>query len=77
MITAYVLVQAEVGKGASVSKEVAAISQVRSAEVVTGPYDMIALAEAESIDELGRLVVAKIQAVDGVARTLTCPVIRF
>lgn len=77
MITAYVLVQAEVGKGASVSKQVAAISQVRSAEVVTGPYDMIALAEAESIDELGRLVVAKIQAVDGVARTLTCPVIRF
>lgn len=77
MITAYVLVQAEVGKGASVSKEVAAISQVRSAEVVTGPYDMIAVAEAESIDELGRLVVAKIQAVDGVARTLTCPVIRF
>ena len=77
MITAYVLVQAEVGKGASVSKEVAAITQVRSTEVVTGPYDMIALAEAESLDELARLVVAKIQAVDGVARTLTCPVIRF
>jgi hypothetical protein len=38
---------------------------------------MIALAEAESLDELARLVVAKIQAVDGVARTLTCPVIRF
>ena len=77
MISAYVLVQAEVGKGASVGKEVAAIKQVRSADVVTGPYDMIAFAEAENIDELSRLVVAKIQAVDGVTRTLTCPVIHF
>lgn len=77
VITAYILVQAEVGKGASVGKEVAAITQVRSADVVTGPYDVIALAEAESIDELGRLVVAKIQAVDGVTRTLTCPAIHF
>jgi DNA-binding Lrp family transcriptional regulator len=75
VITAYVLVQAEVGKGTSVSKEVAAIGQVTSAELVTGPYDVVALAEAESIDELARLVVSKIQAVDGVARTLTCPVI--
>ena len=77
MITAYVLVQAEVGKGASVGNEVAAIKQVRSAEIVTGPYDVIALAEAEDIDELGRMVVAKIQAVEGVTRTLTCPVIHF
>jgi DNA-binding Lrp family transcriptional regulator len=77
VITAYILVQAEVGKGTSVSKEVAAIGQVTSAELVTGPYDVVALAEAESIDELARLVVSKIQAVDGVARTLTCPVIHY
>ena len=77
MIAAYVLVQAEVGRGASVGKEVAAIEQVRSADIVTGPYDVIAVVEAENIDELGRLVVAKIQAVDGVTRTLTCPVIHF
>jgi DNA-binding Lrp family transcriptional regulator len=77
VITAYILVQAEVGKGTSVSKEVAAIGQVTSAELVTGPYDVVALAAAESIDELARLVVSKIQAVDGVARTLTCPVIHY
>jgi DNA-binding Lrp family transcriptional regulator len=44
---------------------------------VTGPYDVIAMAETASMDDLGKLLVARIQAVDGVTRTLTCPVIRF
>ena len=38
---------------------------------------VIAVAEAANIDDLGKLVVAKIQAVDGITRTLTCPVIRL
>jgi len=41
---------------------------------VTGPYDVILLAEARSVDELGKLVVARIQMVEGITRTLTCPV---
>ncbi|HWO71362.1 MAG TPA: Lrp/AsnC ligand binding domain-containing protein, partial [Actinomycetota bacterium] len=45
-------------------------------EVVTGPYDVVVVAEARSLDELGKLVVSKVQAVDGVTRTLTCPVVR-
>jgi DNA-binding Lrp family transcriptional regulator len=44
---------------------------------VTGPYDVIAMAETASMDDLGKLLVARIQAVDGVTRTLTCPVIKF
>jgi len=65
-----------VGKGAGVGREAAAIKGVTSA-AVTGPYDVIAFAEAGSIDQLGKLVVAKIQAVDGVTRPLTCPVLHF
>lgn len=48
-----------------------------SSDVVSGPYDVIALAEAVDIDDLGKLVVARIQAVDGVTRTLTCPTIKL
>lgn len=48
-----------------------------SSEVVTGPYDVIARAEAADMDDLGKLVVARIQAVDGVTRTLTCPVMKL
>jgi DNA-binding Lrp family transcriptional regulator len=44
---------------------------------VTGPYDVIVRAEAASVDELGQLVVAKVQAVPGITRTVTCPVVHI
>lgn len=47
------------------------------AEDVTGPYDVIVRAEAGSVDELGRLVVAEVQRVPGITRTLTCPVVHL
>ncbi len=76
-VSAYVLIQTEVGKAAQVAEEVAAIEGVVSAEDVTGPYDVIVRAEARDVDELGKLVVAKVQAVDGITRTLTCPVVHL
>lgn len=48
-----------------------------SAEDVTGPYDVIVRAEADDVDELGRLVVARVQNVNGITRTLTCPVVKL
>ena len=77
MVTAYILVQTEVGKAAQVARDIAGITGVQQAEDVTGPYDVIVRAEARSIDELGRLVVARVQAVDGITRTLTCPVVHL
>ena len=77
MVTAYILVQTEVGKAAQVAKDIVKIEGVQQAEDVTGPYDVIARAEARNLDELGKLVVARVQAVDGITRTLTCPVVRL
>ena len=77
MVQAYILIQTEVGKAAQVAKEVRDIAGVADSEDVTGPYDVIVRAEARSIDELGRLVVARVQAVDGITRTLTCPVVHL
>src|SRR5216117_629238 len=77
MVNAYILIQTEVGKAAQVAKEVAAIKGVTQAEDVTGPYDVIVQAEARNVDDLGKLVVAKIQAVEGITRTLTCPVVHL
>ncbi len=74
---AYILIQVEVGKSSDVAHEAAALRGIESAEAVTGPYDIIARAEARNLDELGKLVVARIQAVDGVTRTLTCPVLHL
>ncbi|WP_404387922.1 Lrp/AsnC ligand binding domain-containing protein [Humibacillus xanthopallidus] len=75
MVQAYILIQTEVGKAASVAKAIAAISGVTMAEDVTGPYDVIARVEASNVDDLGRLVIAKLQDVPGITRTLTCTVV--
>src|SRR6516164_2545382 len=56
-VSAYVLIQTEVGKAAQVAAEVSGIDGVVSAEDVTGPYDVIVRAEAGSVDELGKMVV--------------------
>ena len=77
MVTAYILIQTEVGKAAQVAKDIVKIEGVQQAEDVTGPYDVIARAEARNLDELGRLVVARVQVVNGITRTLTCPVVRL
>ena len=77
MVTAYILIQTEVGKAAKVAKDILDITGVQQAQAVTGPYDVIARAEARNIDELGQLVVARVQAVDGITRTLTCPVVHL
>ena len=73
-VQAYILIQTEVGKASSVAKAVSAIAGVTIAEGVTGPYDVIMLAESASMEDLGRTVLAKVQAVAGITRTLTCPV---
>jgi DNA-binding Lrp family transcriptional regulator len=80
VVAAYILIQTEVGKAAKVAKvakDILAITGVQQAQAVTGPYDVIVRAEARNIDELGQLVVARVQAVDGITRTLTCPVVHL
>ena len=77
MVSAYILILTEVGKAAQVAAAVAEIPGVEAAEDVTGPYDVIVRAKANDVDELGRMVVARIQAIDGIDRTLTCPVVHL
>ena len=76
-VHAYVLIQTEVGKAAQVAAAVGKIDGVVSADDVTGPYDVIVRAEAGSVDDLGKMVVSKVQLIDGITRTLTCPVVNL
>lgn len=76
-VTGYVLIQVEMGRAAAVATSIKAIEGVVSADVATGPYDVIAYASATTMDELGRMVVGQIEMVDGITRTLTCPVINL
>ena len=77
VVQAYILIQTEVGKAAEVAQNIAEVKGVTLAEDVTGPYDVIVRAEAQTVDELGKLVVARVQGVAGITRTLTCPVVHL
>ena len=76
-VSAYLLVQTDVGKAAAVADQIRAIDGITDAHGVTGPYDLIVRAEADTLDELGRMVVSRVQMVDGIMRTTTCPVVNL
>jgi DNA-binding Lrp family transcriptional regulator len=75
MLSAYVLIESEPGKVAHVALALRDLDGVQLAEDLAGPYDVIARVQASSLDELGKLIVFRIQALDGVTRTLTCMVL--
>ena len=77
VVQAYILIQTEVGKAAAVASQIQGLAGGASAEDVTGPYDVIVRAEARNVDELGKLVVSKVQNLEGITRTLTCPVVHI
>jgi len=77
VVHAYILIQTEVGKAAAVAAATAKVHGVTLAEDVTGPYDVIVRAEADNVDELGDMVVNRVQNLEGITRTLTCPVVHF
>jgi DNA-binding Lrp family transcriptional regulator len=76
-VVAFVLIQTETARAFSVAGSVRAVEDVIAADIVTGPYDVIAKIQAATLDDVAKLVVSKIQAVDGVTRTYTCPVFKL
>jgi DNA-binding Lrp family transcriptional regulator len=75
-VRAYVLIQTAVNAG-HVAQEIREIEGVEAAEDVSGPYDVIVRTSAADMDMLGKLVVSKIQSVEGITRTLTCPIVQL
>lgn len=76
-VAAFILIQTDVGKSPSVVAAIKAIPGVVSAEEVMGSYDVIVRAETADLESLTKGIVGKVQMVDGITRTLTCPVIHF
>jgi len=69
---AFVLVETEVGKTREVSAALKQLEGVKSVDLVTGPYDVIAIIEAKNLNEIGDLVTDKIHPIVGISRTVTC-----
>ena len=69
---AFVLMETAVGKSKEVVASLRQLKGVQSVDSVTGPYDVIAVIEAESLNDIGDLVTRKIHPIVGIARTVTC-----
>jgi len=74
-VQAFVLLEAKAGEALNVSRRVAKIGGVLASYAVTGPFDVIVHAEAPDFKSIAQLVVAKIQTLGSVSRTLTCIVV--
>ncbi len=72
---AYVLIETAVGKNKEVTLALRGLKGVKSVDTVTGPYDIIALIEGETLNDIGDLVTRKIHPTAGISRTVTCLVI--
>ncbi|MHA1924741.1 MAG: Lrp/AsnC family transcriptional regulator [Candidatus Thorarchaeota archaeon] len=71
MVTVIVLIQVKPGTAADVCAVAEKIEQVQKAYIVTGPYDVIAIAELPSRAGFRRLV-DEFHEAPGVTRTETC-----
>lgn len=69
---AFVLVEVAVGKTKEVTSALVQLKGVKSVNAVTGPYDIIAIVEGETLNEIGDLVTSKIHPIGGISRTVTC-----
>ena len=77
VIAAYILIETEAGKAASVAAALRELPGVSETASLAGPYDIIARAEAPDLDDLARLVRSRVQAIDGVSQTTSCPVVHL
>ena len=69
---AYILIEAKVGMSKDVLVALRAMENVAESDIITGTYDLIALAEANDMVALVDLVTAQVQNIEGVERTITC-----
>jgi DNA-binding Lrp family transcriptional regulator len=75
VIAAYILIQTGPGKAAAAAAALRDLPGVAETASVAGPYDVTARAQARDIDELAKLAASRVLVLDGVSRTMTCPVI--
>ena len=77
VIAAYILIQTGAGQAAIVAAALRDVPGVSEAASLAGPYDVIARAQAQDLDQLARLVTSRVQALDGVRQTMTCLVVHL
>ncbi len=71
-VRAYMLIEVQVGKTKDVVQSISGLDGVVSVDIITGPYDAIAIVERKTLNEVAELVTTKIHPISGISRTITC-----
>ncbi len=69
---AIVLIKMIVGENKPAYRDLKKIKGVQSVFLSFGPYDAIAIIEADELNQIGRMVEFEIQTIPEVIKTLTC-----
>ena len=75
----YILIETNVGKATEVVKALQDLKskEIKSVDLITGPYDAIAIVEYEDMDVIGRMITDVVHKIPGIQRTVTCFSIRI
>ena len=68
----FILIETGGNRCGQVIRELRRSTWVESADAVTGPYDIIVIAERDTLSDISELIDDKIHHIDGVTRTVTC-----
>ncbi|MEO0092382.1 MAG: Lrp/AsnC ligand binding domain-containing protein [candidate division WOR-3 bacterium] len=75
--TAFILITVAHGMAKKVYEQLYKIPGVVQVNAIAGPYDIIAIVQGSDFNAIGKLIIDKIQPIEGIERTLTCNVIEF
>ena len=73
---AYILIETAVGKTSEVADALKEIPMMKAVDTVTGPFDIIAVAEAADLPSIGDLISDGMHSVPGIVKTVTCLSVR-
>lgn len=73
-LEAFVFVQTEHGRSADVLEHVRSLGGMIDAQMVTGPYDVIARVRLADLQDLDALLATRVRTLEGVLRTLASPI---
>ena len=69
---AYILIETQVGRSRNIADSLRSFDRVKNVDIITGPFDVIALIEAPDMAAVADLVTGQVQGLKGVIRTITC-----
>jgi DNA-binding Lrp family transcriptional regulator len=69
---AYILIETSVGTTREVCTHLNNLTDIILVDPVTGPYDIIATIDTDSLASIGKIVTNNIHKIPGVVRTVTC-----